>query len=265
MKALVLARGLGTRMQREDPGAQLDAAQRRAADAGMKALMPIAGRPFLDYLLSALADAGIADVGLVVGPEHAVLAGYFGATPPSRVHLTFIVQAEPLGTANAVVAAAAWVAAAPFLAMNADNLYPVPALRDMASLDEPGLAAFDADDLVRTSNIAETRIRAFAEVDVDDAGYLAGIVEKPAAAVASERRTLISMNLWRFDARIFPACRDVPRSARGEYELPEAVGLAVRRGGRFRAIRCRGPVLDLSSRADALDVERRLGGMTPRP
>ena len=35
------------------------------------------------------------------------------------------------------------------------------------------------------------------------------------------------MNCWRFDARIFDACRDVPRSARGELELPEAVGLAV--------------------------------------
>ena len=31
------------------------------------------------------------------------------------------------------------------------------------------------------------------------------------------------MNVWRFDARIFAACRDVPRSVRGEFELPEAV------------------------------------------
>ena len=73
------------------------------------------------------------------------------------------------------------------------------------------------------------------------------------------------MNLWRFDARIFEACRDVPRSARGEYELPEAVGLALRRGVRFRAIPAVGPVLDLSRRADAADVERRLGGAAPQP
>ena len=66
------------------------------------------------------------------------------------------------------------------------------------------------------------------------------------------------MNCWRFDARIFDACRDVPRSARGEFELPEAVGLAVERGVRFRAVPARGPVLDLSRRADATDVARRL-------
>jgi glucose-1-phosphate thymidylyltransferase len=184
-----------------------------------------------------------------------------------------VVQPEALGTANAVLAAEAWGGGDPFLAMNADNLYPAAVLRDLASLDEPGLAAFDADDLVRSSNIPEDRIRAFALVDVDEAGYLSGIVEKPAAA-DSERQAApgssrvngaVSMNLWRFDARIFDACRDVPRSARGEYELPEAVALAVRRGTRFRAVRARGPVLDLSRRGDAADLERRLAGAVPRP
>jgi glucose-1-phosphate thymidylyltransferase len=73
------------------------------------------------------------------------------------------------------------------------------------------------------------------------------------------------MNCWRFDARIFDACRDVPRSARGEFELPEAVALATRRGTRFKAIAARGPVLDLSRRADTFDVEERLAGVAPRP
>ena len=57
----------------------------------------------------------------------------------------------------------------------------------------------------------------------------------------------------------------MPRSARGEYELPEAVALALRQGVRFRAVPARGPVLDLSRRADAVDVERRLAGVVPRP
>ena len=73
------------------------------------------------------------------------------------------------------------------------------------------------------------------------------------------------MNCWRFDARIFDACHEVPRSARGEFELPEAVALATRRGVRFRAVAARGPVLDLSRRADAADVERRLSGIEPEP
>jgi molybdopterin-guanine dinucleotide biosynthesis protein A len=54
-RALVLARGLGSRMRNDEPGVHLTADQQRAADAGLKALMPIEGRPFLDYVLGSLA------------------------------------------------------------------------------------------------------------------------------------------------------------------------------------------------------------------
>jgi glucose-1-phosphate thymidylyltransferase len=260
-------------MRSADPGAVLTAAQQRAADAGLKALMPIAGRPFLDYVLSSLADAGLRRVGVVVAPQHEELADHYAAHPPRRVTLSLIVQREARGTADAVLAAEAWASGDPFLTMNGDNLYPIAALADLAAIDEPGLAAFESDDLCRTGNIPAERIRAFALVDVDEAGYLRGIVEKPgsaaertpAAAIVPERIAAVSMNCWRFDRRIFAACRDVPSSARGEYELPEAVALALRRGVRFRAMPARGPVLDLSRRADALDVERRLAGVVPQP
>jgi glucose-1-phosphate thymidylyltransferase len=157
--------------------------------------------------------------------------------------------------------------------MNGDNLYPTHALTDLAGLDEPGLPAFDRDDLVRTSNIPAERISAFAVIEVDDTGYLTRIVEKPAerAGRSSDRDCgsaapeLISMNCWRFDARIFDACRAVSRSARGEFELPEAVGDAIRGGMKVKALMARGPVLDLSRRADTADIARRLQGTVPRP
>jgi glucose-1-phosphate thymidylyltransferase len=98
---------------------------------------------------------------------------------------------------------------------------------------------------------------------VDAAGYLTGIVEKP--AIERQPDALISMNCWRFDSRIFQVCRDVPRSTRGEFELPEAVGLAVRRGMKLRALEARGPVLDLSRRADAATLSAHLQGIDPRP
>jgi len=262
-------------MRAPDPVARLNDEQRRAADAGSKAMIPVHGRPFLDYVVSALADAGITGVALVVAPEHGDIRRHYAEHPPSRVALDFVVQPDPLGTANAVLAAERWAGGAPFLAMNADNLYPVPALQALSSLDEPGLPAFDAEDLVRTSNIPAERIHSFAIVETDADGYLTAVTEKPdlppeggshsALRVASGFSRKVSMNCWRFDARIFDACRDVPRSARGEFELPEAVALAIRRGARFKAIPARGPVLDLSRRADTFDVEQRLAGMAPRP
>src|SRR5262245_41924448 len=195
MRAAILARGLGTRMREADAGVRVTDAQARAADAGLKPMIPINGRPFLDYVLSALADAGAADVALVVAPDHAGVRSYYtAASPPSRVTLSFVVQADPLGTANAVLALAPWSRGGGFLVMNADNLYPVPALVDLAALEEPGLPAFDREDLVRTSNIPAERIQAFAYLDIGPDGYLTGIVEKPGAGV--EPKAAISMNCW---------------------------------------------------------------------
>lgn len=267
-RALVLSRGLGRRMQEPDERTQLTDEQRRAADAGLKGMMPIAGRPLLDYGLNTLADAGITDVGLIVAPDHGVIERYYSATsPPVRLHLDFLVQPDPLGTANALLAAEDWAGNAPFLALNADNLYPAGVLRRLAALDEPGLPCFTRDQLVRSSNIPDERVRTFALLEVNAEGYLTGIVEKPPAEVmdAAGATALVSMNCWRFDRRIFSACRDVPRSPRGEFELPIAVGLAISRGVMFRAVPARGPVLDLSQRSDAAEVARRLAGVVPRP
>ena len=143
----------------------------------------------------------------------------------------------------------------------AGNLYPATAIEAVASLDAAGLAGFDRDDLVATSNIPALRIGAFAVIVRDRFGRLERILEKPSRADvdALARPVLVSMNLWRFDARIFDACRDVPMSARGEFELPSAVMLARDRGVEFAVVPSAGPVLDLSQRDDIAEVARRLG------
>jgi dTDP-glucose pyrophosphorylase len=222
-RAIVLARGLGTRMRTADPAAALTDDQQRAADAGHKAMMPIAGRPFLDYVLSAAADAGLRRIALIVAPDHGVLREHYeGPARPTRLAVDFVVQPQPRGTADAVLAAEQWADGQPFVAINADNLYPRAALGAMQALAEPGLAGFDAGDLVRIGNIPAGRVRAFALVEQDDRGYLTRIVEKPSPGdidrLGPEAR--VSMNCWRFDARIFDACRAVTPSARGELELP---------------------------------------------
>jgi glucose-1-phosphate thymidylyltransferase len=264
-RALVLARGLGSRMRNDEPGVHLTADQQRAADAGLKALMPIEGRPFLDYVLGSLAEAGVSSVGLVIGPGADPVRAHYSRLE-TEVSLDFIVQEEARGTADAVLAGETWADGAPFLALNADNLYPVPVLRDLVALDEPGLPVFDRDDLIATSNIPAARVQSFALLEIKN-GILTRIVEKPSDSDMPPpgEPMLVSMNCWRFDSRIFSSCRDVPPSRRGELELPLAVGLAVRRGVRFRAVPARGPVLDLSRRGDTAEVARRLRGVHLTP
>lgn len=266
-RAVVLARGLGSRMRSADPGAALSESQKRAADAGLKAMMPIAGRPFLDFLLSAIADAGLRQVAIVVAPDHEILRDYYQRiAPPRRLRIDFVVQPEPRGTADAVLAVEPWVAGEPFLVMNGDNLYPAAVLGRLAASPEPALPGFDRESLVASSNIEPERLRAYALVEQDADGYLTRIVEKPGADdFARGERAGISMNCWRFDARIFTACRDVPLSARGEFELPGAVGVAVQQGVRFRVLPATAGVLDLSQRADAAELTRRLANVVPQP
>lgn len=258
-RALVLARGLGSRMRAEDPSVRLTPEQEKAASAGLKALIPIAGRPFLDYVLASLADAGIRTVGLVIAPGENPLHTYY-ASARVRVAIDFLIQAEPRGTADALLAAEAWAGDQPFLTLNSDNLYPTEALRALVDLDEPGLPVFDRDEMLASSNIPHDRVKSFALVEVNAAGYMTRIVEKPSAAEIPPPGSpmWLSMNCWRFDARIFPACRAVAPSPRGELELPLAVMLAVTRGVPFRAVPARGPVLDLSRRGDTPEVVRQV-------
>jgi dTDP-glucose pyrophosphorylase len=266
--AVVLAGGLGSRMRRDEDGAALTEAQRTAASRGLKAMIPDArGRPFLDHILASLADAGITDVCLVVPPVHDDIRDWYRDHPPTRLRLTFAVQETPLGTANALLAAEAWLAGRDFITLNADNLYPVDGIRALVTLGEPGLIAFDAHALVTAGNIEPERIAAFAILELDATHHLTRIIEKPSEEerAAAGERPWVSMNIWRLDAAIFTACRDVPRSSRGEHELPQAVQLAITRGARFRAVTMAAPVLDLSRRGDVANVAERLAQLQATP
>lgn len=263
----MLARGLGTRMRKSDGTARLDPAQEAAASTGLKAMIDF-GRPFLDYVLSTLADAGLEQVCLVIGPEHGGVRDHYTRTsPPRRLRLSFAVQTEPRGTADAVLAAEEFAAGESFLAINSDNLYPVSALAALAGLSEPGVALFEREALVAESNIPAERIASFALCSVSMDGYLEAILEKPDAdaAAAFGPAALVSMNCWRFSSGIFAACRRVPLSERGELELPMAVRDAMAAGERFRVVRCRAGVLDLSRRADIAAVAERLRGISADP
>jgi glucose-1-phosphate thymidylyltransferase len=264
VKAVILARGLGTRMRREDTSAAVGGEQARVADTGVKALIPI-GRPFLDYVLTALADAGVGEAVLVIGPEHDAVREYYGVTaPPTRLRVVFAVQEQPRGTADAVVAAAQAVGDASFLVLNSDNYYPPDALRALVALDGPGLVAFGREAMVREGNVGADRIRMFAVVRIGEGDQLIDVIEKPDDATLASLGddAFVSMNCWRFDQTVLDACRRVAPSPRGELELPDAVRLAVARmGSRFRVVRMNAAVLDLSSRGDIASVAERLAGV----
>jgi len=254
-------------MRLADDDASLSAQQATAADTGVKGMISV-GRPFLDYVISALADAGVTEVVLVIGPEHDAMRHYFSdLAPPTRVTVRFAVQVEPRGTADAVVAAANVVGDRAFLVLNADNFYPVAAYQALMEVRGAGVVAFDRDALVRDGNINAERVRSFAILDVAADGTLATIVEKPGASLDldSPSARWVGMNLWMVTPALVDACRRVSLSPRGEFELPEAVALALTEGVRFEVVKLEAGVLDLSRRSDIAAVADRLATVEARP
>ena len=233
-------------------------------EPSLTAMIPV-GRPFLDYVLSGLADAGYTHACLVIGPEHGRVRDYYTReVRPQRITVEFAVQEEPLGTADAVLAAAGVTGAEPFVVMNSDNYYPVEALRALRLQGPPALLGFDREALVKEANIDPERIAKFALLETDSDGALRRVVEKPDEAVlrAMGPDAPVSMNCWCFSSGIFEACRAIEPSERGELEIPLAVQYAIEKMGmRFAVVESRSGVLDLSSRGDIAAVKEGLAGI----
>jgi glucose-1-phosphate thymidylyltransferase len=253
-KAVILARGLGTRMRAETANSNLSFAQAEIAAAGIKTLIPIVGKKtLLDFIFESLTAAGFTKICLIIGEEHQAIRDFCADKP---YDISFAVQAQPLGTANAVLAAEDFVKDDLFLSVNSDNLYPVNSLKKLRKAGHQGLIAFERHSLIEKSNIPPDRIAKFAVIELDENNFLQRITEKPETVAEN---SFVSMNAWLFSSLIFEACRQIKLSARGEYELADSVMLTIEKlGGKFKAIKSSEGVLDLSNRADVAQVARKL-------
>ena len=262
-KAVILAGGMGTRMRKQDESAGLTEDQAKVAGTGVKALIPI-DRPFLDYVLTTLADAGYRQVCLVIGPGHDNVREYYDKTAaPTRLNISYAIQDKPLGTANAVAAAESFVGQDNFLTLNSDNHYPLAAVKALRELQGPGLAAFERESLIKASNIPADRVVKFAITDIDHNNHLQRVIEKPTTDQVAQMgdSVYLSMNCWRFTPNVFKACKEIAPSQRSEYEITDAAQHCIDTlGEQFTVIKSDEPVLDLSSREDIGPVTRLLTG-----
>ena len=255
-KAIILAGGMGTRMQKKDPGGeQLDEEAARLADKGLKGLIPVRGRPFLDYVIGSLLESGLRDLCMVIPPENRELQDYIREVEDrSGASISWAVQKEPLGTADALMSARDFAGADPFVMCNCDNLYPREALFRLSAIsdDVSYAVAFDRDALLENSNFGEERVRRFAAMVADEEGRLEEIAEKPKEPERYMRqgKLWVSMNLYRFTADIFAACEQIdPDPERGELELTAAVLLLARKQ-EVRILYSSGAVIDMTRRGD---------------
>lgn len=203
-----------------------------------KNLLPVGGRPLIEYALEEAAETGIRDVAAVVSPRHrAQYARYFTSVgkrfPHLRLHLRL--QEEPIGNGHAILQAADVVKSAPFAVRFCDDLIVArePVLRSLIKFYE----AYRAP-IVLLERVPRRSVSRYGVVGVTRAGKrptlpagplyrLRSIVEKPAAAKAPSN--LIIVGGYVLTSAILRNLGKVADSlpAAGADALPLAIGIQV--------------------------------------
>jgi len=194
MQAVVLAAGEGTRM-------------RPLTVNTPKPMLPVADRPLVAHTADTAIAAGAKELIFVVGYEADAVREYFGDSYRG-VPVSFAVQEEQLGTADAVDAASEYLDG-PFAVLNGDNLYDEDSLTELFDA-APSIAAYRVPD---PSNYG---------VLSTDGDTVTDIIEKP-----PDPRT----ELANAGAYVFPAQArdwlDVSMSDRGEREITDVVARVI--------------------------------------
>ena len=162
--AVVLAGGFGTRIK-------------HLLGDRPKPMAPVAGRPFIEWVVRYLAAQKIRNVILSTGHLAETIANHFQPPPVAGMNVVCVPETSPLGTAGGFLNAIRDVKARPaaWLVLNGDSLALAPLDRLFQSLDDP--AIFGA-----ILGVPMTDASRYGTVSPDERGELAGFNEKKPGA-----------------------------------------------------------------------------------
>ena len=247
MKALILAGGAGTRL-------------RPITHTRAKQLVPVANKPILFYGLEAIADAGIKDVGIVVGDTAAEVRAAVGDGSTWGLTVTYIPQDAPLGLAHAVLISRDFLGSDDFVMYLGDNLLK-QSLRDFVErfeADRERAMSPMLDGGSEESPCAQILLKAvpdpqrFGVAELDEAGSVVRLLEKPARPPSN----LALVGVYLFDARVHDAVAAIEPSERGELEITDAIQWLVDQGLRVRTEILDGWWIDTGKLTPLLEANR---------
>jgi glucose-1-phosphate thymidylyltransferase len=204
MKALVLAGGRGTRL-------------RPLTNTSAKQLFPVANKPVLFYGLEAIRDAGIVDVGMIVGDTAAEVERVVGDGSQFGLRITYIPQEAPLGLAHCVLIARDFLGDDDFVMYLGDN-FLVGGIQELVT-------AFESGDY--SAQILLTPVddpRSYGVAELGRSGQILGLEEKPEAPASD----LAIVGVYMFTPAVHEAVRAISPSPRGELEITDAVQWLIR-------------------------------------
>ncbi|MEV4569152.1 glucose-1-phosphate thymidylyltransferase [Nonomuraea sp. NPDC049419] len=232
MKALVLAGGSGTRL-------------RPITHTSAKQLVPVANKPVLFYGLEAIAEAGITELGLVVGDTHAEIEAAVGDGSAFGLRATYLRQEAPLGLAHGVLIAREFLGDEDFVMYLGDNFIVggISELVGRFARERPAAQ-------IMLTKVADPRQFGVAELDAE--GRVIGLEEKP----ERPKSDLALVGVYLFSPAVHDAVAELKPSWRGELEITDAIQWLIEAGLRVESSLVSGYWKDTGNVTDMLEVNR---------
>jgi glucose-1-phosphate thymidylyltransferase len=216
-------------------------------------LIPVANEPVLCRVIRAIRDAGIADIGIVVGDTEAEIREAVNGGEQWGVNITYIRQSAPAGLAHAVKESAAFLGDDRFVMFLGDNVIQggiSPLIREFAQSDWNSQIV-----LKQVPNPQQ-----FGVAVLDSAGGIERLLEKPRQPPSD----LALVGIYMFDHHVHEAVNQIAPSARGELEITDAIQWLVDHGCRVHPYVHQGWWIDTGKMADMLTANAYvLDDMTP--
>ncbi|MFN2106093.1 MAG: glucose-1-phosphate thymidylyltransferase [Candidatus Promineifilaceae bacterium] len=199
MKGLILSGGTGSRLY-------------PLTYSNAKQLIPLANKPILFRVIEAIRDAGIDEIGIVVGSTARRIKDAVGDGRLWDVDITYIQQDQPLGLAHAVKVSEPFLGDDRFVMFLGDNVI------------EGGISPLISQfaDSEWNSQIVLTKIEhpeQYGVAQLGEDGRIVRLVEKPKVPPSN----LALVGIYMFDHHIFDAVREIKPSWRGELEITDAI------------------------------------------
>jgi glucose-1-phosphate thymidylyltransferase len=205
MKGLILSGGKGTRL-------------RPLTFTQAKQLVPVANKPVLFYGIEALKDAGINNIGIIVGDTKEEIMRAVGDGSRWAVNISYIEQEAPLGLAHAVKISEHFLGTDSFVMYLGDNILKSGILSLVKEFSEK-----KPNSLILLTEVPNPEMFGVAELKN---GKVVRLVEKPKDPVSN----LALVGVYMFDRHIFEAVRAIKPSWRNELEITDAIQYLVEHG-----------------------------------
>ena len=204
LKAIILSAGEGSRM-------------RPLTLTKPKTMLPVAGKPIIQYNIESLKNNGITDILLIVRYKEEIVRNYFGDGSDFGVNISYKTQKDFLGTANAISYAKDFIDDS-IIVLNGDIILDEEIICEMIE---------KYDDLTPDTLMLLTEVEdpsAFGVVEIED-GNIKSIVEKPKREEAPSN--LVNAGIYIFNEDIFDKIEKTEISQRGEYEITDSVSMQI--------------------------------------